>query len=256
MELPGKRKIRMLPESRDDLLESLDTWKCGTEPIIMASVVDGVLVEHKPYAFEEKLVSDKHFDDKIYSHRWTEGLEANLKGINILSGGKVLEVGCYEGKGTNLMYQHFSPSAYYCIDPWNSDYEDMNFYFKDQYEHFKHNTKHLPIIEMRGKSDDMFKVIAENVDTKFNFIYIDGDHHYEQVLRDLDNATKFLAVGGICLVDDYIWGTDNPVRRACNEFYAKTDCIKRITLANDVQFAFTKTKDYIIIDNNKIQGIY
>ena len=253
MELPGKRQKQLLPESRDDLLATLDKWKCGNEPIIMSSVVDGVVVEHKPYAFEEKITSD-YIDDKIYSHRWTDGLEANLKGINTLSGGKVLEIGCYEGKGTNLIYKHFSPSEYYCIDPWDSKYEDMGFYFKNQYEHFKHNTKDLSIIELRGKSDDMFNVLDESV--KFNFIYIDGDHHYEQVLRDLANTTKFLKVGGICLVDDYIWGTDNPVRKACNEFYDKTDCIKRITIANDVQFAFIKTKDYIIVEDNKIQGVY
>jgi len=236
MELPGKRSKQLLPESRDDLLPLLDKWKSGNDPIIMSSIVNGVVTEHKAYEFDKNLL----VDDKIYTNSWTVGLEANLKGINILSGGKVLEVGCYEGKGTNLIYKHFSPSAYYCIDPWDSKYEDVGFSFKEQYEHFKHNTKNLSIIELRGTSDDMFKTLSDTVDIKFNFIYIDGDHHYEQVLRDLENATKFLTIGGICLVDDYIWHNDNPVRKACDDFYAKTDCIKRITIANDVQFAFKR----------------
>lgn len=49
MELSGIRQRQLLPVSRDDI--DISKWKSGDEPIIMSSIVDGKVVEHKPYDF-------------------------------------------------------------------------------------------------------------------------------------------------------------------------------------------------------------
>lgn len=49
MEFPGTRLKQLLPVSRDDI--DISQWKSGNEPITMTSVVDGKIVEHKPYDF-------------------------------------------------------------------------------------------------------------------------------------------------------------------------------------------------------------
>ena len=49
MEFPGTRIKQLLPVSRDDI--DISRWKSGNEPITMTSVVDGKVVEHKPYDF-------------------------------------------------------------------------------------------------------------------------------------------------------------------------------------------------------------
>jgi predicted O-methyltransferase YrrM len=98
-------------------------------------------------------------------------------------------------------------------------------------------------------SDKMFSEL-ENV--KFDFIYIDGDHSYEQVLRDLNNSFKVLKVGGCILVDDYAWIKDT-VRRAVNDFYnTHFDTALRLCLDWDYQFAFVKTKHYTVVEDGKI----
>jgi len=38
---------------------------------------------------------------------------------------------------------------------------------------------------------------------KFDFIYIDGDHRYEGVKRDIELAIPLLKPGGVMLLDDY-----------------------------------------------------
>lgn len=49
MELSGIRQRQLLPVSRDDI--DISKWKSGNEPIIMTSIVDGKVIEHKPYDF-------------------------------------------------------------------------------------------------------------------------------------------------------------------------------------------------------------
>ena len=53
-----------------------------------------------------------------------------------------------------------------------------------------------------GTSDDYFAMQP----APFDFIYVDGAHTAEQVLRDAVNADRYLKVGGLLAFDDYLWG--------------------------------------------------
>lgn len=53
----------------------------------------------------------------------------------------------------------------------------------------------------KGTSDDYFAMQPE----PFDFIYVDGAHTAEQVLRDAVNADRYLKVGGMIAFDDYRW---------------------------------------------------
>ena len=50
----------------------------------------------------------------------------------------------------------------------------------------------------RGKSDDFFS----NNKKKFDLIFIDGLHEYQQVRKDILNSIKCLKEGGFILVHD------------------------------------------------------
>lgn len=54
---------------------------------------------------------------------------------------------------------------------------------------------------------------------RFDYIYIDGDHSYEGVGRDLSAALKKVAKGGVIVCDDY--GNSKDVKRAVDEFCKK-----------------------------------
>ncbi len=53
-------------------------------------------------------------------------------------------------------------------------------------------------VSHRMGSDEFF---AQN-DEKFDIIFIDGDHRWQQVIRDMDNALKVLSEGGTILMHD------------------------------------------------------
>lgn len=67
-----------------------------------------------------------------------------------------------------------------------------------------------------GDSSTLMKGLKE----KFDYIYIDGDHTYEGVKKDLDQAPRLLAKGGQIICDDY--GNAQSIRDAvadfCNEY--------------------------------------
>ena len=54
---------------------------------------------------------------------------------------------------------------------------------------------------------------------KFDYIYIDGDHTYGGVVKDLEAAHKKVAKGGVIVCDDY--GNPCGVKQAVDEFVKK-----------------------------------
>ena len=58
----------------------------------------------------------------------------------------------------------------------------------------------------------------------FDWVYIDGNHNYENVLLDLETYWPFIKKGGILCGDDYGWedeSSNGGVYRAVNEFANK-----------------------------------
>lgn len=67
---------------------------------------------------------------------------------------------------------------------------------------------------VRSFSSDFFD---ENFDT-FDFIFVDGNHKFEFVTRDLEGSWNALEVGGILAGDDYLWPE---VREAVESFASR-----------------------------------
>jgi hypothetical protein len=126
---------------------------------------------------------------------------------------KCVEIGSFEGKGSNLIHTRLcenKDSVLYCIDPFDDEYVKgssvMAFWNKacdGQYSKFKHNTAHISkIIELKGYSDDM---IPKLDDDSMDFCYIDGDHSPEQVYKDIINIYPKMKNNSVVLFDDYLW---------------------------------------------------
>jgi hypothetical protein len=62
-----------------------------------------------------------------------------------------------------------------------------------------------------GTSDEYFESITD--DTKFDLIFIDGLHHYDQVLKDIENSLKHLNEGGTIIVHDCLPTTERMQER-------------------------------------------
>lgn len=68
------------------------------------------------------------------------------------------------------------------------------------------------------KADSITSDIIKKLNTKFDFIHIDGDHTYEGCLNDLEKTKELLNKDGVILIHDY----DFPnVKKAIDDFIDK-----------------------------------
>lgn len=152
--------------------------------------------------------------------------------------GKGVEIGVLKGDYSKIILERWHRGTLYLVDTWRhlDEYIDMNGQDdKYHYDCLIQTCKNIKpwqdrahIIRMDSvKSADMFP------DEYFDFIYIDADHSYEGVVRDIKAWWPKVKKGGLFCGDDYIpddgdiWltGQGEPVyagkfgvRKAVNEF--------------------------------------
>lgn len=143
----------------------------------------------------------------------------------------ILEIGSYEGRSTLWLLENYKPSHITCIDTWRGSEEVGHDYIKDDiasrdilWNRFTNNiSKYANRVGiMRNTSRIALKQLGiEN--KRFGLIYVDGDHHRLNCIEDLVLSFPLLEVGGVVIVDDYLWGSakeedPNCVRGAVHMF--------------------------------------
>ena len=147
---------------------------------------------------------------------------------------RILEVGSYEGRSTTFIIENLANTKeleIHCVDSWEGGIEhkqggsdEAN--MPEVEARFNHNlglatnkTSHKVKLELhKGFSNrELPKLVAENMQEYFDFIYIDGSHQAPDVLLDAVLGFELLKPGGVMAFDDYLWeeplpyGTD-PLR--------------------------------------------
>ena len=69
-------------------------------------------------------------------------------------------------------------------------------------------------------SDDFFRSIS--TDRLFDCIFIDGDHSYEQVVKDIRNSKKHLSANGVIIMHDVICYAEAQTVEGCSVNYMGT----------------------------------
>lgn len=167
--------------------------------------------------------------DRFYVMRDTtlyKGLDDLISYINNHSPTEdmnMIEIGSYIGDSTLVFAKHFKTIL--AIDPFIDDYDpddDACNYapLSKVYEEFISRTKDIRNIHLfRKTSDEAVEAIKEvaaiidpmNVEEenlkRYDFIYIDGMHTYEQVKKDIQNYLPFVKKGGFIGGHDYssVW---------------------------------------------------
>ena len=145
----------------------------------------------------------------------------------------ILEIGSFEGRSTIFFLNYFSNCNITCVDTWSGSHEQGDIKFEKIEKNFDKNIDKYSkrVKKIKKNSDTFFK---QNSD-KYDFIFIDGYHHANQVLRDGTNSLNCIKPGGYILFDDYTYRSgghkkgENPIN-AINQILKENSNIKIIYL--------------------------
>lgn len=174
--------------------------------------------------------------------------EYGLKEKNI----KVLEIGSWEGLSSHFILSAMPNASLTCVDTWEGadEHKDGTASSSEVLVRVEDNfDKNLLIYSDRlykykGTSHSFFN--SNFVSSYYDFIYVDGSHHCDDVITDAVKCFEMLKVGGIMVFDDYFWryypkAKDNPAS-AINLFLRlKGDSCRIIRLY--YQIAIVKTSN-------------
>jgi predicted O-methyltransferase YrrM len=168
--------------------------------------------------------------------KWYKSLVKKVKN------GSIVEIGVYGGASilsiTDLCIKNNTKIT--GIDPWDKiemvnentlskdnvySYKSM---MKNHYENLvniikKENYNHITLIK-----DFSLNVLSNFEDNSIDLVYIDANHSYKEVLKDITEWYNKVKIGGILCGDDFAW---DGVKQAVNEF------------CDSKKIKFTHTKD-------------
>ena len=130
----------------------------------------------------------------------------------------ILEIGAFKGKSTCFIAEGISSCncEFYTIDTWYNN--GMQGHGQDVFPEFLKNTKAYgeKIKPLRGYSYELRKIWPE--ERKIDFLWIDGDHSYQGVKRDIKDWLPLVKKNAIICFHDY---RDEPgVKKAVDELRA------------------------------------
>jgi len=150
-------------------------------------------------------------------------------------GGVCAEIGTWKGDFAATILSSRCPTQLYLVDPWeyrpegeyeqawyggdkHNKQEEMDAVHKSVVDRFRSEIEEGQVLVQRARSVD---AAASFSDESLDWVYIDGDHNYEAVKRDLDAYFRIVKSGGFIAGDDYTraggWFGD-AVMRAVDEF--------------------------------------
>jgi predicted O-methyltransferase YrrM len=137
-----------------------------------------------------------------------------------------LEVGTFDGISLSILAETFPQKSFYAVDAFKEGFGTGNGHI----EFFIDNCSRYSNIHLyKGTSQD----ILPTLDKKYDFIFIDGDHSYEIVKFDFEQALRLIEKGGIIAFDDYVMPG---VAKAINEVCGNNGLILQCTDIIFIQF--------------------
>jgi len=122
---------------------------------------------------------------------WEIGLRELCKNVKPIIGESptIVELGSYMGESSKIFAEEFPNSKIYCIDSWESGFDDLdtcsnvNYSFvENEFDKRCSNIKNITKI----------KGLSTSVSIECDLIYIDACHKYECVIDDLNHWTPLV----------------------------------------------------------------
>lgn len=155
---------------------------------------------------------------------WMSDAELEVLATFAKESKSIFEIGCYFGRSTRALADNTSGKVH-AIDSW-----DVENYAGNGNPAFSSNIMTYNVF--RCNLNDHIasgKLIINSVnwedyhsDYKSDFIFIDGDHRYEAVKRDILKAITYMKPGGILSGHDFDWpGVQKAVGEVLGKVYVK-----------------------------------
>ena len=179
-------------------------------------------------------------------------LHFNTTHKNIETEIKVLEIGVYTGTSLIQIVKMIPGSRGVAIDSWRN-YKECNTSLTNNIVENDVECAFYRNIEKAGLSSrinalkgDSYDILLEmnNLEQKYDFIYVDGSHLCLDAYLDLMLSWKLLNIGGIMAIDDYTFNLDIQLQspfEAVNHFLEK--CGDEITVLNKGYRVFIEKKE-------------
>ena len=152
----------------------------------------------------------------------------------------ILEIGSYEGNSTIFFLKYLKYSSITCVDSWSDFHtagnKNRELKFDIIKENFNKNIK--PYKNRTNIHHCLSKDFFIKNRSKYDLVYIDGSHTFEDVLNDGNNAVKLLNNNGLIIFDD-VFKSD--VFKAILEIYS-TNNLKIELVYHQVVFRYIEKK--------------
>jgi len=235
---------KVLKYSFVTLIKILPLVRSNKLKFILETIKGQNYVEFQPNINNEKL----YFKNK-YQFNYDDWFSNNINiWRNYLMSSKeikYLEIGSFEGRSAVFVGELNNAEQVTCVDTFEGSDEHNDINYDLVYKNCSENLKKLntPYSLIKDTSHNFFK----KNNKKFNVIYIDGSHFYDDVKKDFINSMNCLDDGGILICDDFLWFfyekiEENPIGAIleCYEDYKKDLEILFI----HYQIIFKKTKPH------------
>ena len=160
------------------------------------------------------------------------------------------EIGVWKGRFSLMVTEKLQPKSFHLIDPWafQPDFSermyggrvarnqaDMDAIFEGVQQLFD------GAANVHFHRDFSSEAVKAFDDAYFDWVYIDGNHHYDYVLEDLRLYFPKVKPGGYIAGDDYTWAPretpgDLQVKRAVADFLAENNGVVEMVNVWDDQF--------------------
>jgi len=179
--------------------------------------------------------------NKSYSHKFRMKISEGGVWTRPLVG---VEVGVFKGEHALKILNYLYISKLSLVDPWDDhiDYRTGELSFNKE----EGDKMYLQVSKTfsKFKNVEVIRMTSLEASKKFeneslDFVYLDGDHSYEQVKIDLNSWYPKLKEYGVMCGDDYGHISGYGVIKAVNEFSFDKKAV--VIFGEDRQFFFIKT---------------
>jgi beta-1,4-mannosyl-glycoprotein beta-1,4-N-acetylglucosaminyltransferase len=136
-------------------------------------------------------------DHQLMCMAWTYGRVRELKG-------RVLELGCWEGRSSVTLAQAAYPDVVEFVDTWGGDMNDGSPNgHRDVWEIFKRNVNSLTLGNYKVTREAHDEFLAKLGTEPVKFAHLDGNHHHDHVARQIAALKPLVPLGGVLCGDDF-----------------------------------------------------